>query len=90
MDLDFPQSLEPEANIVITNKKDLTRSGIFGDLEYIIKKSLKIDDVLENYHNSEKLTPLDIIHIKNIIRENPNHPYSVLLKEKIYDARTKK
>lgn len=86
MEIEFPEPLEPEANWRIHNRADLERTGIFEDLEYKIKDELKIDDELEYYyHTNEKLTPLDIIRIKLLKRENPNHPYSVLLKEKIQD-----
>jgi len=87
METKFPKSLEPEANNVIENRHDLERSGIFGDLEYQIKEELKIDDEFEHYYyTTDTLTPLDIIRIKLLIRENPNNPYSVPLKEKIQYA----
>ena len=90
MKIDFPQSLEPEANDVITNRNDLTRSGIVADLEYKIKDALGIDDELEYfYHTTETYTPIETFHINNLIRENPNHPYSVPLKEKIQDYEKK-
>ena len=84
MELVFPQELEPDANMVITNRNDLIRSGIFADLEYKIKEGLGIDDEFERYyHTDEKMDVIDIFHINNLIRENPAHPYSVPLKEKI-------
>ena len=86
MELEFPKVLELEADMVITNRKDLERTGIFEDIEYNIKRELGIDDELENYyHTTEKLTTTDIWHINNLLRENPNHQYSVLLKEKLQD-----
>lgn len=83
MGIEFPKSLEPEANNVIENRFDLVRSGIFGDLEYIIKKDLKIDDEFEYYYHKEELDPFDKTTIKSKIRQYPNHPHSVLLKERL-------
>ena len=84
MEIDFPQSLGPEADDVITNRNDLERSGIVAELEHKIKEALGIDDEMENlYHTTDKLTKIGRFHIQNLIRENPNHPYSVLLKDKI-------
>ncbi len=69
---------------------DLARSGILADLEYKIKDALGIDDEMENYyHITETYTTIETFHINNLIRENPNHPYSVLLKEKIQDYEKK-
>ena len=84
MNIDFPQSLEPEANDVITNRKDLERSGIIAELEHKINKALRTDDEMESlYHSTEAFNALDKFHIQNLIRENPSHPYADLLKGKI-------
>ena len=84
MEIDFPPSLEPEADDVITNRNDLERSGIVAELEHKIKEALGIDDEMENlYHTTETYTPMETFHINNLIRENPNHPYTFLLKDKI-------
>lgn len=87
--LRFPplnSDLEKDADIVITNRKDLERTGIFEDLEYELKKELRIDDELEYYYyTDDKLDSFDITRIKSLIREYPNHSKSVLLKEKLQD-----
>jgi len=83
MEIEFPKSLETEANDVIENRYNLVRSGIFEEAEHRIKKELKIEDELEQFYYKEELTPFDKTRIKMLIREQPNHPYSVLLKERL-------
>lgn len=83
MELEFPQILEPEADRIITNRKDLERTGIFEDIEHNITREIGIEDEIERLCYATELTPFDINHAKNLIRENPNHPYSFLIKEKI-------
>lgn len=85
MGIAFPPSLESEANDVIMNRNELERSGLIAEIEYKIKASLKVDDEIENlYYVTDELTPFDVMHAKTLIRENPDHPYSDLLKDKIH------
>jgi len=83
IEIKFPEALEKEANDVIENRYNLRRTGIFEDLELLIKEQLQIEDVYEYYYKLDKLEPFDITKIKTLIYENPEHPYSILLKEKI-------
>jgi len=85
MQLPFPQKLEPEANTLIHTRNDLERSGILADVEYHIKRELRISDEIEEicHTPTEELTTTDVWHMKNLLRENPDHPYAILLKEKI-------
>lgn len=83
MEIDFPPSLEPEANDVITNRNDLARCGILADLEHRIARELGIEDELERLCYTTELTPFDIMHAKNLIRENASHPHAILLEDKI-------
>jgi len=82
-ELEFPQILEPEADRILTNRKDLERTGIFEDIENNITRELGIEDEIERLCYATELTPFDITHAKNLIRENPTNHYSVLLKDKI-------
>lgn len=92
MEIDFPQSLEQEANMVITNRKDLVRSGIFGDLEYELKGSLKIDDELEHaYHNWNDLDSYEKTEVHHRLlthRDLKNHPYYISIMENIKHDKT--
>jgi len=82
-EIEFPKLLEPEKNMVIENRHDLIRSGIFEELEYRIKTELNIENEFEHYYHTDELTPFDKTRIKLLIREKPKHPYSVPLKEKL-------
>lgn len=87
LDLPFPSELESVSDEVITNRKDLERTGIFEALDLKIKESLGIEDELEKaYHNWDSLDILEKAHIKILINTkavSKKHPYYILLKENI-------
>jgi len=79
MGIEFSYSLEPEANVVIINRKDLERTGLFEDLEYNIKKELKLYDDLEHaHHNWDEQDCFEKTYIKSKIYTEQSlqyHPY---------------
>ena len=85
MELPFPKDQEIERDWTIRTREDLERSGILRDIEYKIKTELGIADEIEKMCETptEELTTTDIWHMKNLLTENPHHPYSDLLQEKI-------
>jgi len=91
MELPFPQDQELDRNRFIHERRDLERSGLLRAIEYHIKTELGISDEIERMCETptEELTTTDIWHMKNLLRENPHHPYSDLLKDKIQDYENK-
>lgn len=80
------RELEPDYNMVIENRNDLDRTGIFEDLEYSIKKALKIDDMIESaYHNWDDLNRWERIEVTSKINseEGWNHRYAQLIRERL-------
>ncbi len=85
--LELPLILEADANIIITRKSDLTRTGIFVDLDLKIKKSLKILDEFEQacliWHQMSEPEKVPIKILVNTPSLSKDHPYRILLKELI-------